>query len=444
MNDNYSAIVTRIKNIRDHSNANRLKCSCLYGNNVIIGLDTKEGDLGVFFPVESQLSKEFCAANDLIRRKDENGKPAGGMFDENRRVRAQKFRGESSMGFWVPLSYFEKFASHLGVAPFHLREGDEFYNLEGHKVCEKYVVRHVHATGPAGENRKKKKVAATKIVEGQFHFHFDTSQLYRSMDKINPDDIVVANFKIHGSSGIFANVLKTRKLSLVEKVAKFFGAKVQETEYAHVASSRKVIKSETNDGGGYYGTDLWATIMERDFKGRLKQGETVYCEIVGQLENGKWIQKDYDYGCAANTNKVYIYRITQTSPDGHVVELSYPQMKARALEIGHEVVPEIYYGPLCGLVPIQDTTDVGINLWRDRVLKHLKDAYVFDQDSKFCVNKVPEEGICLRVEGNDIKVYKLKSDRFYGYETALLDKGEVDMESEEAVDNTEDSDIKSE
>jgi hypothetical protein len=441
MNDNYSAIVTRIKNIRRHSNADRLNCSCLYGNNVIIGLDTKEGDLGVFFPVESQLSKEFCAANDLIRRKDENGKPAGGMFDENRRVRAQKFRGESSMGFWVPLSYFEKFATHLGVAPFHLREGDEFYNLEGHKVCEKYVVRHVHATGPAGENRKKKKVAATKIVEGQFHFHFDTSQLYRSLDKINPDDIVVISSKWHGTSGCFGNVLKTRKLGRIEKITRFFGVKIQETEYCYVAASRKVIKSEGSSHEGYYGGDLWNDVMQRDFKGRLKQGEMVYVEIVGQLENGKWIQKDYDYGCPPNTNKVFVYRITQTSPDGHVVELSYPQMKARALEIGHEVVPEIYYGPLCGLIPIQDTTDVGISLWRDRVLKHLKDAYVYDQDSRFCKNVVPEEGICLRVEGSEIKVYKLKSDRFYGYETALLDKGEVDMESEEAVDNSEISDI---
>jgi len=441
MNDNYSAIVTRIKNIRRHSNADRLNCTNLLGNNVIIGLDTKEGDLGVFFPVESQLSKEFCAANDLIRRKDENGKPAGGMFDENRRVRAQKFRGESSMGFWVPLSYFEKFASHLGVAPFHLREGDEFYNLEGHKVCEKYVVRHIHATGPAGENRKKKKVAATKIVEGQFHFHFDTSQLYRSLDKINPDDICVISWKWHGTSAVIGNILKTRKLSTTEKIARFFGAKIQETEYAYVAASRKVIKSEVNDGGGYYGGDLWNDVMQRDFKGRLKQGEMIYGEIVGQLENGKWIQKDYDYGCAANTNKVYIYRITQTSPDGHVVELSYPQMKARALEIGHQVVPEIFYGPLRGLVPMFAAE--GVNEWRDRVLQFLKDAYVYDQDSKFCTNKLPEEGICLRVEGAAIQVYKLKSDRFYGYETALLDKGEVDMESEEAVDSTENSDTNS-
>jgi hypothetical protein len=49
---------------------------------------------------------------------------------------------------------------------------------------------------------------------------------------------------------------------------------------------------------------------------------------------------------------------------------------------------------------------------------------------------VPEEGICLRVEGAAIQVYKLKSDRFYGYETALLDKGEVDMESEETMNET--------
>src|SRR5690606_26291120 len=92
-----------------HSNADRLVCTNIYGNNVIVGKDTKIGDLGLYFPLEAQLGVEYAKANDLIRRKDENGKPAGGMFDDNRRVRAQTFRGEKSMGFFIPIESLNNF-----------------------------------------------------------------------------------------------------------------------------------------------------------------------------------------------------------------------------------------------------------------------------------------------------------------------------------------------
>lgn len=79
---NYAATVVKINNIRPHSNADRLNCTNIFGNNVIIGKDVQIGDKGLFFPVESQLGEQFCLANDLIRRKDANGKAVGGMFDE--------------------------------------------------------------------------------------------------------------------------------------------------------------------------------------------------------------------------------------------------------------------------------------------------------------------------------------------------------------------------
>src|SRR5689334_21215218 len=100
---NYSAVIVRISNLRPHSNADRLICTNIFGQNVIVGKETQIGDVGLFFPLESQIGEEFARANDLIRRKDENGKPAGGMFADNRRVRAQTFRGEKSMGFFIPL-----------------------------------------------------------------------------------------------------------------------------------------------------------------------------------------------------------------------------------------------------------------------------------------------------------------------------------------------------
>ena len=104
----YKGTVLRIKNVRPHPNADRVKLATCHGNQVVVGLEVEEGHIGVYFPCDGQLSDEFCRANNLYREASLNKFPEdkGGMFDSNRRVRAQKFRGEISDGFWVPLHYF--------------------------------------------------------------------------------------------------------------------------------------------------------------------------------------------------------------------------------------------------------------------------------------------------------------------------------------------------
>ena len=74
----YCGYIVTIKELRPHSNADRLQIATIFGNDVIVSLDTQKGQQGVYFPVDGQLSPEFCAANDLVRRKDENGNSAGG------------------------------------------------------------------------------------------------------------------------------------------------------------------------------------------------------------------------------------------------------------------------------------------------------------------------------------------------------------------------------
>ena len=61
----YKAIVTRLKNVRPHSNADRVQLATCHGNQVVIGLNSQEGELGVYFPSDGQLSPEFCKENKL-------------------------------------------------------------------------------------------------------------------------------------------------------------------------------------------------------------------------------------------------------------------------------------------------------------------------------------------------------------------------------------------
>jgi hypothetical protein len=64
---NYLAKVHVISSLRKHSNADRLQCTSIDGNNVITGLDAKVGDVYVYFPVECTISKEFLSATNSFR-----------------------------------------------------------------------------------------------------------------------------------------------------------------------------------------------------------------------------------------------------------------------------------------------------------------------------------------------------------------------------------------
>lgn len=60
-------------------------------------MDYTDNQVGVYFPTDGQLSKEFAEANNLLRKLDENGHtiPGGGYMDPSKRnVRAINLRGE--------------------------------------------------------------------------------------------------------------------------------------------------------------------------------------------------------------------------------------------------------------------------------------------------------------------------------------------------------------
>ncbi len=423
---NYSATIVRISNLTKHPNADKLQLTNIFGNVVIVGLDTKVGDIGVFFPIESQISEEFAKANDLIRRKDENGKAAGGMLEQNRRVRAIKLRGTPSMGLFLPLSSLSWFCP----APVELQEGYEFEEMNGIPICCKYIPK-TNQTNGSGKKKEGRKPRESKIIPDQFRFHFDTAQLGKNIHKINPDDLIAITWKMHGTSAIVSNCLVKKKLGVLPGIAKFLGIEVVGSQYEYIYASRRVVKNSFfTTKQHFYNYDLWSEVGKQNFGDKLHKGETIYYEICGFLKDGGLIQKGYDYGCEAGTNKIYVYRITQTSVDGSVVELQWNQVKDRSKELGVEYTPEIFYGKANDVTLPEYTLDTKEH-WHENYLEMLKRDYVYDQDSKFCLHKVPEEGICVRKEGLGIEVFKLKAFRFLEHETKQLDENVVDIETNE-------------
>lgn len=442
-NPNYSATVVEIKNILPLEGCDNVVATSIMGNQVIIGKDVKVGDVGLYFPLETQLSKEYLSANNLYRNKDLNqDKNKAGYFEENGRIRCVKFRGHKSEGLYMPLYSvmfcFSGMSSNKLLQDFGLNIGDDFDELNGVEICRKYVVQVQRTQGEGNKKQKgKQPKKISKLIENQFRFHQDTSMLYKNLHKISPDDIISITTKIHGTSGISSKILCKRQLKPVERILKRLGVKIDDKQYDYINSSRKVIKNDDlcPNPGGFYKEDIWS-IVDKELRPYLQDGMTLYYEIVGFLLSGMPIQKlknfVYDYGCEEKEHKIFIYRITYTNPSGRVFEFSARQVQEWCKQNGLNAVEEVYYGTVQSFYE-QETQNFLIpelnENWRGQFLNKIKEKYN-EHDCHICKNKVPEEGVVIRIEKNEFEAYKCKSNRFYAAETESLDKGETNLEDQ--------------
>lgn len=436
-NINYAATVVKLDKFVDLPNCDNVKAALLFGNSVIVSKDASAGEVGLYFPVESQLSAEFLAANNLYRKPewgniDPNQK---GFFEQHGRVKAVKFRGNKSEGFFIPAA---QSLQYLNI-PWNeawLPIGLVFDAIGDHEICRKYVAKR----NPAGQQQMRGRVPRLedKIVEGQFRFHFDTENLRRNIHKIMPEDWISISDKWHGTSVIIANLLINRDLKWYEKVLKFAGVNIQTTKYGITYSSRRVIKEvdgKTRFNKHFYEADIWGTVA-KEVKDVIPKGFTLYGEIVGFTPTGQAIQGGYTYGCQVGSHRLLVYRVTSTNPDGHTFELDFPQMKEFCTKYGLETVKELWYGQAKDLfydieyfINYDDKT-----CWPNFFLQELEKKYITEHMCEYNNLQVPAEGIVLRVDKLDqCEAFKLKNFGFLERESKILDKGESDIETEEST-----------
>jgi hypothetical protein len=431
-NPNYCAIVVALSTFVDLPNCDNVKSAIIYGNSVIVSKDTAPGSLGLFFPVECALDKEFLAFNNLYRKPEfGNADPTKkGFFEEHGRVKAMKFRGHKSEGFWIPMSSLD-YIDGCFLCPI----GTEFDMMGDHVICSKYVPRRNYSQG-GGTPGQPREVRQSRIVEGQFNFHPDTSNLRRNIHRINPTDWISLSDKWHGTSAVFANILVKRKLNWFERILVRFGVSVQDQEYGFTWSSRRVIKGvgiELPNKEHFYKEDIWG-VVAKEIKDRVPKGITLYGEIVGYTPGGGPIQGEYTYGCQPGTHRFLVYRVTSTSVDGKIIEFSWQQMKEFCNTSGLEMVKELWFGQAKDRVSSVGgpAWECDLALWQGRFLSVLENLYVNDPMCLHNDNKVPAEGIVVKIDRlRDAEAYKLKNFKFLEWETKQLDQGAVDTETQE-------------
>lgn len=429
----YNAYITRIVNLRKHSNADRLQVGECFGNYVIVSLDTQENELGCYFPTDGRLGIEYCEKNNLLRINDENGNNIGGYLEPNKRhVSTLKLRGEKSDGLFMPLKSLKEFCNIED-----LKEGDLINTLNGVLICEKYVPRHNRVNN--GQNPNKKKVK--KIEKEIFPFfepHVDTEQLAYNINQFKEGDLCYITLKMHGTSQRSGYTIKEKKKIIpfwLHKTLKLFGINLKpKISWDYTSGTRRVILKDYD--GGYYGSNSFRRKWHDYFIGKLYKGISVYYEVIGYTEGNTTIMPEcnnskikdkeftkqygkitkFTYGCETGQNDIYIYRMTMTNEDGHVIEIPWEIVKIYCEKMGLKHVPEF---------------EKFIFTNKDDLMQRVN-KYVDGVDP---IGKThTREGIVIRIDNREkFCAFKHKSWFFKVLEGIIKDSEILDIEEEESI-----------
>jgi hypothetical protein len=442
----YEAIVCRIKTY-PHPNADKIQLGMAQGSQVVIGLDIKDQQLGVFFPSDGALTDEFCTANNLYPIYDENGKKTGGGFidPKQRRVKAQTFRGQRSEGFWLPLSHFTYTGYPLGA----FREGYTFTSLNGHEICYKYVVpserlhiSHFSSTGYLLGAFQGRKILSNKKELTQLPMHLETKKFRYEVEalKHKKNCTFYVTEKLHGTSGRTGYVQVERKktwwMNLLEKYLKI---KIDTNEYQLVTGTRQTLQF------GYSGRDSYRYLVSDVLAPFIKKGESVYYEILGYKLDGGKIQHDMSpkavdkefaeqWGdsmnwCYGRTPEspllVAIYNWTLITETGTKFTYPWDYITYRVNKIAQVLnnpKVEVITVPMLHRFTSEDLNIMNLSGFIELLT---------EQPSTF--NTCYREGVCIRVERNGTlyDIYKNKSFPFRMMEQGNKDKDIIDIEETE-------------
>lgn len=418
----YNGYVVTVNELREHSNADRLQIATFFGNDVSVGLNVKLGDVGVYFPTDGKLGKEFAEKNNLTRSK------GGYLDDDKRHVKAISLRGEKSDGIYVPIESLKDFTDIS-----KLEVGDKIDVLNGVVICEKYIPKVKNANNAQNQGKSKKKKVNDKELFPNFAEHVDTSQFAYNLGQFKEGDRCTISLKLHGTSARISNTIKKEK-TIFGKVLDFFGVKLA-NKYEYVSGTRRVILKDFK--GGFYGNNEFRKEWHDKLEGKLHKGETVYGEIVGYMDKDKLIMPscnnkktndkefikkygnttEFTYGCENGESDFYVYRMTMTNEDGVTVEYPTELAQIRCEQMGLKHVPV--------LETFEYTTKEDL---LERV-NRLEDGV--DPIGKTHIR----EGVIVRIEGKEkFTAFKQKNTYFKILEGIIKSDDILDIEEAEGLE----------
>jgi RNA ligase (TIGR02306 family) len=360
-NLNSVAFVAKIENIVPIPGADNIEQALIGGWSCIV----KKG-------AHSRGELVICATTDAIIPQtlaDKMG--VTGYLRSGTRVRTVKLRGVYSECLIIPLHYLK---GKLTMGNPDVNEGDDVMEKLGISKWEPPVKQIQLASG--------RKIRYSE--NPNFHVYYKFPNMKNVKGMFCEEDEVQITRKLHGTNARYG-IVKKKKLSLWDRVKKFFGD--EWADYEFVVGSHNVEKG--SDSQGFYNTNVWYKIAD-DYKIKeslwyyvknviankeaIGSGIVVYGEIYGA-----GIQKNYEYGlknikfAAFDLTVNGVYFPTQMALDEIIVFMELPH------------VPVLYTGP-----------------WNQAI----QDKYVFNNFIEG--SKVPHEGVVVKhVSGERNKVAKV-------------------------------------
>lgn len=454
----YCGYITNLKNVREHPNADRLVLADCFINTVCVAKDKyTEGQLGVYFPVDGQLSMEFCEQNGLLAVYENGVNVSGGYMDPTKRnVKAIKLRGEKSDGLFLPLECL----AYTGIDISTFKAGDQITVVNGKEICTKYIPK---VKNPNPKSAPKKKEVKVKYqATPTFFEHKDTEQLAYNLDAFKPGDEIEITLKMHGTSQRtgYHKVHVGYKKSLLDKILRRPGTPIYDWGQAN-GTRRTVLKDFE---GGFYGSNEFREPHAKTFEGKLWKGETVYYEVVGFTHTGAPIMATCDnkklndkefikqygeetvfsYGCDCAQqawkedrgqdgdkpqSDIYVYRMTMTNEDGDTVEYTPDFMRYRCELMGVKCVPVLWSGRIPQNPGSKDDPTISAGEW----IKNVAERY-YDGPDPIGKTHV-REGVVVRILNRPtFAAYKHKNFSFKVLEGIIKDSADApDMEEADGL-----------
>lgn len=270
-NQNSVCYVGRVTEVKAIEGADKIELGVIGGWNAIIKKgEYKVDDLVVVATTDAVIPQELSDKMNVTNYLRKGG-----------RVRTVKLRGVYSECLIIPITYVQ------GVKR---AEGADVMEMLGIFKYEPPAVQIQLASG-----RKFK-----YHQNPNFGIYYKFPNLKNVQGMFTEEDEVEITRKIHGTNARYG-IVKKKKISIWDKVKRFFGN--EWVEYEYVYGSHNVEKG--SDSQGFYDTDVWRTIAEK-YKIReklwdlfkqykdyyeIEEGIVIYGEIFGA-----GIQKNYDYG----------------------------------------------------------------------------------------------------------------------------------------------------
>ena len=240
-NPNYVATICRVGEIHPIEGADKICRTIVNGYDIVVGKDTKEGDIVVYVPVETEICEKFLAANNLyeisewqrnanheeageILTKAEEAKTNGnsdeagklyqeaktkvGYFNKRNRVRIVTLKGIASNGFVANISSLVRYDEKLANTDWESLINTQFNYIDDEEFCKKYIPPIKEPTERNNQKRFNKKMKKIKkfdrLVEGQFAYHYDTVKIEGANIAriLNPDTMVTISTKVQDRKSV--------------------------------------------------------------------------------------------------------------------------------------------------------------------------------------------------------------------------------------------------